>query len=67
MILQLDKTTDKDTVNNLLRRRATEGHLQQQIDFVDNNEVCSSDFVGNRAACIVDAQNTKVVYVCFCP
>jgi glyceraldehyde 3-phosphate dehydrogenase len=59
MVLQLDAETDAAAVNALLKAAATSGRMQQQIDYVEDDDVCSSDFVGNRAACIVDARNTR--------
>ncbi len=58
--LTLDKETDKDEVNNYLRKTALHSSLQKQIDFTNSPEVVSSDFVGSRHAGIVDAQATIV-------
>lgn len=58
MSLNLGKETDKESLNNYLKKASLEGDLQNQIDFVNSSEVVSSDFVGNRFAGIVDAQAT---------
>lgn len=60
MSLNLKKSTDKEAMNDYLRKCSLEGDLQNQIDFANSTEVVSSDFVGNRFAGIVDAQATIV-------
>ena len=67
--LTMSRTTSKDAVNAYLRDASLYSPLQRQIDFVNSPEVVSSDFVGNRHACIVDGvatlvkDNRIVVYV----
>ncbi len=56
--LTLGRETTKEEVNDHLRNASLEGRLQYQIDFTNSDEVVSSDFVGNRHACIIDAQAT---------
>lgn len=58
--LTLSKSTNKLQVNNYLRDQAIHSSLQRQIDFVDAPEFVSSDFIGNRHACIVDGHATIV-------
>ncbi len=70
MVLNLGRETTKEEINSFLRERATRGDLQQVLDFSDNKEAVSSDFVGNRAGCCVDGSSTavngnKVVLYCW--
>jgi glyceraldehyde 3-phosphate dehydrogenase len=58
--LELSEETTKDELNHYLRDTSIGGKLQNQIDYTNSDEVVSSDFVGNRHACIVDAQATLV-------
>ena len=56
-------------VNDFLRNAALHSGLQRQIDYTEAADVVSSDFVGNRHACIVDGgatlakDNRVVLYV----
>ena len=56
-------------VNDFLRNAALHSGLQRQIDYTEASDVVSSDFVGNRHACIVDGgatlakDNRVVLYV----
>lgn len=67
--LTLARDTTKDEVNDYLRHMSLHSSLQRQIDYTEALEVVSSDFVGNRHACIIDAgativdTNRAVVYV----
>ena len=56
--LRLEKETDAAALNDFLRRMSLDSPFQKQIDFVDSQEVVSTDFVGNRHAGIVDAKAT---------
>lgn len=56
--LNLEKASTRDELNAYLRQVATYSELQQQIDFVQSDEVVSTDFVGSRYAGVVDAQAT---------
>ncbi len=58
--LTLDRETDLDEVNDYLRNASMHSTMQRQIDFTTSPEVVSSDFVGNRHACIVDGGATIV-------
>jgi glyceraldehyde 3-phosphate dehydrogenase len=58
--LALRRHTTVDEVNNYLRNASLSSTLQRQIDFTLSPEVVSSDFVGNRHACIVDGGATIV-------
>ncbi|MBN3560608.1 glyceraldehyde-3-phosphate dehydrogenase [Aliamphritea spongicola] len=56
--LNLDKPTDKETLNAFLRHQALHSPLQKQIDYSNSPEAVSSDFVGSRAAGVVDSLAT---------
>ncbi len=58
--LSLSKETSVEEVNDFLRDAALHSSLQRQIDFTSSPDVVSSDFVGNRHACIVDSTATIV-------
>lgn len=58
--LTLGRSTTVEEVNEHMRWMALHSPLQRQIDFTTSPEVVSSDFVGNRHACIVDGQATLV-------
>ena len=67
--LTLSRDTTVDEVNEYLRYVALHSELQRQIDYTSSPEVVSSDFVGNRHACIIDSgativsDNRAVLYV----
>ncbi|MDZ7669918.1 MAG: glyceraldehyde-3-phosphate dehydrogenase [Gammaproteobacteria bacterium] len=67
--LTLSRDTTVEEVNEYLRHMALHSALQRQIDYTSSPEVVSSDFVGNRHACIVDggatiaSDNRVVLYV----
>jgi glyceraldehyde 3-phosphate dehydrogenase len=58
--LQLNKTVTKESVNELMRNAALHGGLVEQIQYMDSNELVSSDLVGNPCASIFDSQATIV-------
>ena len=58
--LELQKETTKEELNRFLRTESLEGELHQQVDYIDSAEVVSTDFVGTRAAGIVDGLATIV-------
>ena len=58
--LNLNKETDRESMNEYLREVSLHSELRRQIDFVNSPEVVSSDFVGSRHAGVVDAQATIV-------
>ena len=68
--LELETEVTKDEVNDYLRKVALLSNLRQQVDYVNDPELVSSDFVGSVKAGVVDglatiANGTKhlVVYV----
>jgi glyceraldehyde 3-phosphate dehydrogenase len=58
--LELSEDTTVDELNHYLRDASIGGKLQNQIDYTNSDEVVSTDFVGNRHACIVDSKATIV-------
>ncbi|UFS72375.1 glyceraldehyde-3-phosphate dehydrogenase [Geomonas sp. RF6] len=58
--LELDKATDKATLNSYLRSISLDSPLQNQVDYTNSPDVVSSDYVGSRHACIVDSLATIV-------
>jgi len=54
--LRLSREASVEDMSGHLRQVSLEGPLQYQIDYTNSDEVVSSDFVGNRHACIVDAK-----------
>ncbi len=58
--LALEESVTREELNDYLRYIALHSNLQRQVDFTMSPEVVSSDFVGNRHACVVDAESTLV-------
>jgi len=56
--LQLEKETDKDSLNSFLREIALHSSMREQIDFTTSTEIVSTDLVGARKACTIDSQAT---------
>jgi glyceraldehyde 3-phosphate dehydrogenase len=56
--LQLGSKVTVEDVNEFLRNASLNSPMQRQIDFTMSPEVVSSDFIGNRHACIVDGGAT---------
>ncbi len=60
LCLNLSRPTTTAELNAFLQERAVRGPLMHQVDFSGSVEAVSSDFVGARAASIIDGPNTKV-------
>ena len=56
--LELNKTTDRDQLNQLLRDASMHSPYYKQIDYSESQEAVSTDFVGSRHACVVDGVST---------
>lgn len=56
--LQLDRETDSEELNEFMRRTALHSPLQQQIGYTKSREAVSSDFIGDRHACVFDSRAT---------
>ncbi|MEX1197029.1 MAG: glyceraldehyde-3-phosphate dehydrogenase [Pseudohongiellaceae bacterium] len=60
LMLNLEQQTSKDEVNEFLRELALHSPLQHQINYTQDPDAVSSDFVGTREAAIVDSNATIV-------
>jgi glyceraldehyde 3-phosphate dehydrogenase len=58
--LTVGRSTTVEEVNEHLRYVALHANLQRQVDFTESPDMVSSDFVGNRHACIIDGGATLV-------
>lgn len=58
--LTLARDTSVEEINEYLRDISLHSAMQRQIDYTTSPEVVSSDFVGNRHACVVDGGATIV-------
>lgn len=58
--LELNKTTDLESLNNLMKGRALEGELVEQIQYSLSNELVSNDIIGTSAPAIYDSKATIV-------
>ena len=58
--LTLARSATADELKDFLRRASLHSELQRQIDYTTSPDVVSSDFIGNRHACIVDGEATIV-------
>ncbi len=58
--LNLEKTTSKEEMNSYLRDIALHSVLQKQVGYSNSPEAVSTDFVGSRAAGVVDSLATIV-------
>jgi glyceraldehyde 3-phosphate dehydrogenase len=56
--LNLEKATNREALNEFLRKTALHSSLQKQIGYSISPEAVSTDFVGSRAAGTVDALAT---------
>ncbi|CAM2007336.1 glyceraldehyde-3-phosphate dehydrogenase [Acanthopleuribacter pedis] len=59
MNLDLEQEVTREQVNDMLRHASLEGPLVAQIDFTNDDDVVSSDMVGNTHAAIVDSLATQ--------
>lgn len=58
--LQLGSAVSRDVLNEFMRETALHSPLQQQIGYTISSEAVSTDFVGDRHACVFDSQATIV-------
>ncbi|MGD9983091.1 MAG: glyceraldehyde-3-phosphate dehydrogenase [Porticoccaceae bacterium] len=58
--LRLGRSTTVAEINEFMRRTALFSALQQQIGYTISSEAVSTDFVGDRHACVFDSQATIV-------
>jgi glyceraldehyde 3-phosphate dehydrogenase len=60
LMLNLEKSSSKEEINEFLRLLALHSPLQNQISYTQDPDAVSSDFVGTREAAIVDSTATIV-------
>ncbi len=60
MNLQFDRDTSLEELNEFMRQEALYSPLQQQIGYTISEDAVSTDFVGDRHACVFDANATIV-------
>ncbi|MEX2132067.1 MAG: glyceraldehyde-3-phosphate dehydrogenase [Pseudohongiellaceae bacterium] len=60
MMLNLEKATSKEELNEFLRDIAMHSKLQNQIAYTEDPDAVSTDFVGTREAGVVDSNATIV-------
>ncbi|QYA23969.1 glyceraldehyde-3-phosphate dehydrogenase [Gramella sp. MT6] len=58
--LEVEKDTNLDDVNKILKKYALEGELVEQIQYSVDNELVSSDIIGSSAPAIYDSNATIV-------
>ena len=58
--LEVEKETNLEDVNSLLKKYALEGELVEQIQYSVDNELVSSDIIGSSAPAIYDSNATIV-------
>src|SRR5690606_17127722 len=58
--LNLKRETSVQEINEYMRKVALHSPLRKQIDYSNSPEVVSTDLVGSRHACVVDAEATIV-------
>lgn len=58
--LEVERATNIDEVNEIVKHYALEGELVEQIKYSVNNELVSSDIVGTAAPAIYDSKATIV-------
>jgi len=67
--LQLGRESTRDEVLEHLRQESLTGALSRNLDYTAATDAVSSDFIGSRAACIIDANaaivdgDTAILYV----
>jgi glyceraldehyde 3-phosphate dehydrogenase len=60
LALRLNKETDKDTFNEIIKKAATSGDLIEQIDYSVSTELVSTDVIGNSHALEYDSNATII-------
>jgi len=56
--LQLKTSTNKNSLNAIMKQNALNGELVEQIKYSINKELVSSDIIGTTAPCIFDSEAT---------
>lgn len=60
LMLTLEKPTTVEELNEYLRTVSVDSPLSGQIDYTQSPDIVSTDIVGNRHACVIDAKATIV-------
>ncbi len=60
LMLNMEKEISREEINEFLRQLALHSPLQHQINYTQDPDAVSSDFVGSREAAIVDSTATIV-------
>lgn len=58
--MTIEKEITKEQVNNILKDAALNGALVEQIQYMDSNELVSTDIIGNPCPSVFDSQATIV-------
>ncbi|HEY4798293.1 MAG TPA: glyceraldehyde-3-phosphate dehydrogenase, partial [Bacteroidia bacterium] len=58
--LEVSKKITKEEVNEIMRNAALYSPLVEQIQYLNSNELVSSDVIGNPCAAVIDSQATIV-------
>jgi glyceraldehyde 3-phosphate dehydrogenase len=58
--MTIDKEVTKDEVNDILKDAALNGALVEQIQYMNSNELVSTDVIGNPCPSVFDSQATIV-------
>jgi len=58
--MTIEKEITKEEVNNILKDAALNGELVEQIQYMDSNELVSTDVIGNPCPSVFDSQATIV-------
>lgn len=58
--LNLNKSVDKESINNALKNESLHGKLVEQLRYSDNDELVSSDLIGSVHTSVVDGPSTIV-------
>lgn len=58
--MTVDKQVTKEDVNEILKNAALNGNLVEQIQYMNSNELVSTDIIGNPCPSVFDSQATIV-------
>jgi glyceraldehyde 3-phosphate dehydrogenase len=58
--MTIDKQVTKEQVNEILKNAALNGNLVEQIQYMNSNELVSTDVIGNPCPSVFDSQATIV-------
>ena len=58
--MTIDKEVAKEDVNEIIKNAALNGALVEQIQYMNSNELVSTDVIGNPCAAVFDSLSTIV-------